>query len=69
MGGNDLLVGGSANDNLDDHDVTGDTDVLRGMGGNDSLDAPDVDALDSLDGGEGLDTCSSDWGDAVVGCD
>jgi hypothetical protein len=68
--GNDRLIGGSAHDVLnDDMSSTGDTDVLKGRGGGDSLDATDGDALDSLYGGSGTDSCVSDDGDVVVDCE
>ena len=52
-GGDDMLYGGEGNDNLDGG---AGNDELYGEGGNDTLTDSDLVGIDTLDGGEGVDT-------------
>jgi uncharacterized repeat protein (TIGR01451 family) len=63
--GNDTVMGGNAKDV-----VVGGTgiDALRGGNGADRLNAQDGAAGDSIDGGNGPDTCLIDVGDVKVNC-
>jgi len=66
--GNDDLTGGRAADVLTDKSGTGDTDVLVGKGGNDTLSTRDGDRRDRAVGGPGDDTCVVDRRDTTIAC-
>lgn len=68
MNGNDTLTGGAGSDVLSDKAGPGDTDVLNGKGGNDSLFTRDRDGLDRALGGPGDDVCSVNPRDIARGC-
>jgi Ca2+-binding RTX toxin-like protein len=42
--------------------------ILKGLGGNDTLDAQEGTGNDRVDGGTGTDTCQKDPGDKAVSC-
>jgi Ca2+-binding RTX toxin-like protein len=70
--GNDVLRGGGGDDSVEDSvdgADTNDIDRLLGNPGNDQLNAQDGDANDTLDGGGGVDTCTSDSGDTELNCE
>jgi Ca2+-binding RTX toxin-like protein len=73
--GDDVLTGGSGNDRLRGasgaDSLTGGNgaDVLRAGAGNDSLNSVDGVGNDTDFGDNGLDTCSSDVGDALWSCE
>jgi hypothetical protein len=69
--GNDRLTGGSAADKLIDPagpSAPDDSDVLKGRGSADSLNASDFDSVDRVFGGPGVDACSVDAGDQTDSC-
>jgi uncharacterized repeat protein (TIGR01451 family) len=83
LGGNDIILGQNGKDTLNGGDgndtvmggnakdvVVGGTgiDALRGGNGADRLNAQDGAAGDSIDGGNGPDTCLIDVGDVKVNC-
>jgi uncharacterized repeat protein (TIGR01451 family) len=83
LGGNDIILGQNGKDTLNGGDgndtvmggnakdvVVGGTgiDALRGGNGADRLNAQDAAAGDSIDGGNGPDTCLIDVGDVKVNC-
>jgi uncharacterized repeat protein (TIGR01451 family) len=83
LGGNDIILGQNGKDTLNGGDgndtvmggnakdvVVGGTgiDALRGGNGADRLNAQDGAAGDSIDGGNGPDTCLTDVGDVKVNC-
>ncbi len=83
LGGNDIILGQNGKDTLNGGDgndtvmggnakdvVVGGTgiDALRGGNGADRLNAQDGAAGDSIDGGNGPDTCLIDVGDVEVDC-
>jgi len=75
-GGDDTLFGGDGDDTITANlclDGNGpcadDADELFGEAGADVLDTRDQDALDSADGGEGNDTCTTDESESATACE
>ncbi|MFF9914289.1 calcium-binding protein [Streptomyces sp. NPDC013457] len=74
-GGNDTIYGGAGNDYISGGTGTdrlfgqGGNDWLAGEGGNDNLNSQDgVGANDAVDGGAGIDTCTTDANDYRYNC-
>jgi Ca2+-binding RTX toxin-like protein len=65
---NDTIYGRGGDDSLDASYFNNDKDVLKGGPGDDHLDALDGDSRDTLDGGDGYDTCYGDKGDEFKRC-
>ena len=47
----------------------GDTDKVKGNKGDDSINTQDGDGRDTINGGNGIDTCVADAGDEVKNCE
>ena len=62
---NDTIFGHGGPDYLDANDFTNDTDVANGNRGQDDISVRDQDALDTANGGPGVDTCYGDPGDEL----
>ena len=70
LGGNDMLVGGRANDSITDNTAVVDSDTLRGGPGADYISVYDPDTTgDLVDAGPGADTCAFNAPDVVLNCE
>jgi Ca2+-binding RTX toxin-like protein len=65
---NDTMYGRGGNDSLIS-DWTGNREVLKGGPGDDYIDALDDDTRDTINGGDGYDTCNGDKGDEFKRCE
>ena len=65
------LTGSARNDTLTVADSDGSSNaanMLKGLGGNDTLDAREGAGNDTADGGTGTDTCQTEFGDRSLNC-